>query len=284
MILTEANYFSLEADREYCSSSQYKDFIGCPAYHGCEARAMATIRGEWEKETTTALMVGTILDALWELSDVDSDERTTILSEKFPDCISTRGATKGELKAEYKKCIQLYERTYKDPKFRTYMSGDKQRIFTGEIEGLPFKVKLDSFIEGKAIVDLKTTEDASREFRKFVPDSGRLPFYTLWGYDTQLAIYREIVRQNTGDTLDCYIAAVDKKPHPLPAIINIEREKLDEALDAVKRNCNTIIRLKSGELEPIRCDSGDCDYCRDTYVCEVVSSSEFETFELGGGA
>ncbi len=48
-------------------------------------------------------------------------------------------------------------------------------------------------------------------------------------------------------------------------------------------NCEKIIRLKSGEIEPIRCNSGDCDYCRDTYVCEVVSSSEFETFDTGGG-
>lgn len=283
-ILDADNYYSQMANRIYCSSSQYKDAIGCPAYHGCEARMMATLNGEWEKESTNALLIGTILDTLWELSDVSPEERTTLLAERFPDCISTRGATKGELKAEFKKCIQLYERTYRDEKFRAYMSGDHQTIFTGEIEGLPFKVKLDSFVEGKAIVDLKTTEDASREFRKYVPDSGeRLPFYSLWGYDTQLAIYREIVRQNTGDTLECYIAAVDKKPHPLPAIINLERELLDKALDDVKMNCEKIIRLKSGEIEPIRCNSGDCDYCRDTYVCEVVSSSEFETFDTGGG-
>ena len=279
MNLTDENYYSVEANKEYCSASQYKDIIGCPAFHGCEARAMATINGEWERETTNALLIGSILDCLWE--GVRGEE----LAKRFPDCISTRGATKGELKAEYKKCLQMYERTYKDEKFRAYMSGEKQVIFSGVIEGLPFKVKLDSFIEGKAICDLKTTEDASREFRKFVPDSGeRLPFYTYWGYDTQLAIYREIVRQNTGDTLECYIAAIDKKPHPLPAIINLESKRLDEALDAVKRNCESIILLKSGKVEPIKCGSGDCDYCRDNYVCEVVSSSEFETFETAGGA
>lgn len=272
MLLTESNYYTSEADKAYCSASQYKQFIGCPAIPGCEARAMAELRGEWHRDTTNALLIGSILDALWE--GIRGEE----LAKRFPDAVSTRGATKGELKSEFKKCIQLYERTYRDEKFRAYMSGKKQVIMTGEIEGLPFKIKMDSFIEGKAIVDLKTTEDSSRTFRKFVADSGeRLPFYLLWGYDTQLAIYREIVRQNTGDLLECYIATVDKKPHPLPAIINLEPKILDEALERVKGNCEKIAMLKAGDIEPIRCESGDCDYCRDTYECVVVSSSEFET-------
>ena len=284
-VLTDDNYYTSEADKLFCSASQYKDIIGCPAIPGCEARALATINGEWQRETTNALLVGSILDTLWELSDMSSEERSQIIIDRFPDCVSSRGATKGELKSEFKKCIQLYERTYKDPTFRAYMSGNKQTIMTGDINGLPFKIKMDSFIEGKAIVDLKTTEDASMRFRKFVPDSGeRLPFYLLWGYDIQLAIYREIVRQNTGDTLECYIAAVDKKSHPLPVIINLIPQLLDEALDKVKMNCEKIIGLKSGEIEPFRCDSGDCDFCRDTYECKVISSSEFETFDVGGGA
>lgn len=272
--LTEENYYSQPMNMAYCSASQYKNFIGCPAIPGCEARAMAELFGDWTPDTSKALLMGSILDALWE--GVRGEE----LAARFPDCVSSRGATKGELKAEYKQCLELYKRTYSDPKFRAYMSGKKQVIMTGEIEGLPFKIKMDSFIEGKAIVDLKTTQDASMDFRKYVADIGqRLPFYMLYSYDIQLAIYREIVRQNTGDNLECYIAAVDKKDHPLPVIINMENNLLDEALDQVKRNCGKIIALKNGEIEPLRCESGGCDYCRDTYECRVMSTSEFEAHD-----
>ena len=268
--LTDENYYSPEMNLAYCSASQYKDFVGCPAIPGCEARAMATIMGDWQPDQTRALLIGSVLDSLWE------GLRSEDLAKKYPGCTTKSG----ELRAEFKQCIELYKRTYSDPKFRAYMSGEKQVIMTGEIEGLPFKIKMDSYIEGKAIVDLKTTQDASMDFRKYVADIGqRLPFYMLYGYDIQLAIYREIVRQNTGDTLECYIAAVDKKDHPLPMIINMESRLLDEAMEQIKRNCDKINGLKRGEIEPLRCESGECNYCRDTYECRVLSTSEFEAHD-----
>jgi hypothetical protein len=157
------------------------------------------------------------------------------------------------------------------------MSGDKQTIMTGAIEGLPFKIKIDSYIDGKAIVDLKTTRTLDRNYRYFIPDSGeRLPFYLAFGYDIQLAIYREIVRQNTGNNLRCYLAAIDKETHPICDIIELSSKLLDEALERIKMNCEHIIMLKGGEIDPIRCNHSECDYCRDTHKCEVISNEEFE--------
>lgn len=279
MKLTESNYYSEEANHEFCSASQYKDFEGCPIKPGCEERALKTISGEYVQETTKALLMGSILDALWENDDPE------YIIERFPDCVSTRGATKGQLKAEYQQVMNIYQRTLKEEKFCNYMSGDKQTIMTGVIEDLPFKIKIDSYIEGKAIVDLKTTQSLDRTFRYFIPDSGeRVPFYIAFGYDIQLAIYREIVRQNTGDTLRCYLAAVDKKPHPICDIIELTPKMLDEALEGIKRNCADIIALKNGEVTPIRCNHSECDYCRDTHKCEVISTEEFELNETVGGA
>ena len=275
--LTEQNYYTTEMDLKYCSASQWKDFCGCPAIPGCEARTMAKLKGEYEPEVTTALLVGSILDALWENDDPE------YIAERFPDCISSRGATKGQLKAEYNVAIQMYQRTLKEPKFCQYMSGNKQTIMTGVIEGLPFKIKIDSFIEGKAIVDLKTTRTLDRDFRIFIPDSGeKLTWFRGYGYDIQLGIYREIVRQNTGDTLRCYLAAVDKEKHPMCDVIELPDKMLTEALDLVKRNCKKIIMLKGGEIEPIRCEHSSCDYCRDTHECQVLSADEFETHEIQG--
>jgi len=275
--LNEENYYTLEADRAFCSASQYLNFVGRPSIPGCEARSMAMLNGEYEQETTKAMLIGSILDTLWELNDMPLEEKIGIIADKYPECVSSRGATKGELKNEYKQAIQLYQRTLKDELFCKFMSGKKQVIMTGEIEGLPFKIKMDSYIPDVAIVDLKTTQDASRNHRKYIADSGNWEtFYRAMGYDTQLAIYREIVRQNTGKTLRCYIAAIDKNAHPLPQIIELSPKLLDDALATVKANVGTVKMLKSGEVKNY-CRCEECDYCRDTYKCKVLSSEEFET-------
>ena len=275
--LTDENYYSLEADRAYCSASQYLDIIGRPFIHGCEARAMARLNGEYKEETTTAMLIGSILDTLWELGDMPYNEKISTIADRFPECVSTKGTTKGELKYEYKLAFKLYERTLKDELFCKFMSGQKQVIMTGEIEGLPFKIKMDSYIPDVAIVDLKTTKDTSRNYRNYVADSGNWEtFYRGFAYDTQLAIYREIVRQNTGKTLRCYIAAIDKNAHPLPQIIEMTPQMLDDALASVKAHIPTVKMLKSGEVKNY-CRCEECDYCRDTYKCQVLSAEEFET-------
>lgn len=277
--LNEQNYYTPEMNQKYCSASQFRDFCGTPFLHGCEERALKTIKGEWKPETTKALLMGSLLDALWENDDPD------YIMERFPDCVASRGATKGQLKAEYKQIIDIYQMTLRSKKFCQYMSGDKQVIQTGVIEGLPFKIKMDSYHEGKAIVDLKTTQTLDRNHRYYVPDSGeRLPFYLYQNYDVQLAIYREIVRQNSGSLLPCFLACADKVSHPICDIIELPPKMLDEALDNVKRNCERIIMLKVGEIDPIRCESSDCDYCRDTHECQVISTEEFETNDISRDA
>ena len=276
-LLTPDNYYSQEMNWKYCSASQYFEFCGRPFIPACEARAMAVLKGEYKEETTKAMLVGSILDTLWELEDLPLEEKLGIIADRFPECVSSRGATKGELKTEYKLALKMYERTLQDELFCKYMSGFKQTIMQGEIEGLPFKIKMDSYIPGLAIVDLKTTQDASMNHRKYVADSGRWEtFYNGYDYPTQLSIYQEIVRQNTGEQLRVYICAVDKRDHPLPQIIEIPQNKLDEALTTVKTHIPTIKMLKSGEIKNY-CRCGECDYCRDTYKCKVLSSEEFET-------
>ena len=272
-------YYSVEANKQWCSASQFKDICGFPLRPGCEERALKTINGEWVPETTKALIMGSLLDALWENDDPD------YLIERFPDCVSSRGATKGQLKSEYQQIVNIYQMTLNSKKFCDYMSGIKQQVMVGEIEGLPYKIKIDSYIPGMAIVDLKTTQTLDRNHRYYIPDSGeKLPFYLAYGYDTQLAIYREIVRQNTGETLPCYLAVADKQTHPICDIIGLTPKLLDEALENVKQNSEKIIMLKSGEIEPIRCEHSDCDYCRDTHTCTVISNEEFEINDISRDA
>lgn len=49
MILNNANYYSPEANKEYMSVSQYKAFMNC------EAAAMASISGKYERPTTSII-------------------------------------------------------------------------------------------------------------------------------------------------------------------------------------------------------------------------------------
>jgi len=61
--LTPENYYSQEANMQYVSVSQYKDFNGTTGKLGCEAYAMAKLRGEVEEVSTTPLLVGSYVDA-----------------------------------------------------------------------------------------------------------------------------------------------------------------------------------------------------------------------------
>ena len=62
-------------------------------------------------------------------------------------------------------------------------------------------------------------------------------------------------------------------------VIELTPKMLDESLDRIKGKCQDIILLKSGEVAPTRCENSECDYCRDTHVCGVISASEFELNE-----
>lgn len=86
---------------------------------------------------------------------------------------------------------------------------------TGELFGAKWKIKMDSYIPGVAIVDLKVM--ASITDLKWVKDIGYLDFVRYWGYDIQGAVYQEIVRQNTGEKLPflhCRSNEADRAGHP----------------------------------------------------------------------
>ena len=69
----------------------------------------------------------------------------------------------------------------------------------GELFGLPWKIKIDSYLDGIAIVDLKIMSSLTK--LEWVRDIGYLDFVRYWGYDIQGAVYQEIVYQNTGKRL-----------------------------------------------------------------------------------
>ena len=254
MILTEDNYFSKEADSEFCSVSQWKAFKKCPA---C---AMAILHGEWQREETPALLVGSYVDS-WFDGTLDK------FREEHP-AIFTKS---GELKADYKKAEEVIARVQRDPLFMEYMSGDKQVIMTGIINGVKCKIKVDSLdIEHGRFTDLKVMKDFQPIYDE--DEMGRVPFWTAWKYDIQLAAYREIIRQNTGRTLNAYIAAATKQKVPDIAVIHMAESELDSALERFAAFLPAADAMKKGFAGHDGC--GECDYCLSNKVLtEVIESN-----------
>ena len=239
--ITNENYFSKDNNRIFMGSSQFKTFLSC------EAGALAELSGEFPREETTALLVGSYVDARFE-GTLD------IFKAKRPELFKKDG----NLKAEYIKADEIIERIERDEMFLKYMSGDSQVIMTGEIAGVPFKIKIDSYHEGKAIVDLK----CMRDFEPQWDNGAKKNFIDYWRYDIQAAIYQEIVRQNTGKQLPFIIAAATKEKAINIGLFEIPQDVLDMALVEVIDKAPRFDSIKRGEVEPERC--GDCDYCRFT--------------------
>lgn len=251
MILTAENYFSPEASKEYFSCSQYKDFVGTLGMKGCEAMAMAKMRGEWKQEMTTPLLVGSYVDAHFE-GTLD------VFKSKNPEIFTKAGC----LRAEYVQAEEIINRIESDPYFMKFLSGMKQVIFTGEIFGVKWKCKIDSFITGVVSTDLKTMAKIRQAF--WVKDYGYVSFVEYWGYDIQAAIYQKLVEINTGELLPFIIATASKEKVPDIEIIYFNQNDLDSSLSTLAPNIERIRQLKAGEAQPDRCDK--CDYCKTTKI------------------
>ena len=249
MKLTNKNYYSLEADKQYMSVHQYLDFVGHMGVHGCEARAMARLKGEYSEPTTEAQLIGSFVDSHFE---------GTLKQFKLehPECFTQ----KGELKAGFKRAQRMIERCEHDDFFMQFMSGEKQKIFTAKLFDCEWKCKLDSYVPHTCIVDLKTSANIHDSWR--VADYGRVSFVDYWAYILQLAVYQKIVEINTGEKLRCYIAAVTKEDEPEIAIIGIDQQSLDHALNEIEMNMPSVLSVKNGDIEPIRCER--CNYCKRT--------------------
>lgn len=232
MEITNSNYYGPKANLEYFSVSQYKDFLDCPA------RALATARGEYKPQMTEAMLIGSYIDSYFEGS-----------LEKFknehPEIFNSRT---GELKAAYQKANSIIKRCESDELFMEYMTGSKQVIMTGDIEGVPIKIKMDVYRTGERIVDLKVV----RSFERII---GVSPI-SFWKYDLQGAIYQQI----EGNHLPFFLAMATKEDVPDIAIVKVEQSDMDEALSDFKKNIHRFNAMKQGELDAYGC--GRCDYCK----------------------
>lgn len=251
MKLTQRNYFSKSMNLRFMSVSQFKAFESCPH------RAIAEIKGKYKREESTALLVGSFVDAYFS-GELD------IFKAAHPDIFKKDGT----LKADYIQAEQIIERIKRDRKMMYYLSGQKQVIMTGVIQGVPVKIKIDSLLPD-CIVDQKIVKDFESIYDS---EKGRVPWFEFWEYDLQGAVYQEVVRQNTGLTLPFVLAGATKEKVTDIDLIQINQNSLDLAFDRFKRDVESYDAMKKGIIPVERC--GKCDYCKQTKKLTGLTNSD----------
>lgn len=239
--LDQNNYYSPEANQQYFSVSQYKDFMQC------EAMALAKIRGEYKPEMTRAMLTGSFVDSYFE--------GTLDQFMKEHPAVFTR---KQELRSEFRKANEIIARIRSDELFMKFMSGEKQRIMTFDLFGVPWKMKMDSYLPGICITDLKVVA----RFKS-------LPF---WRYDLQGAVYKAGVLINTDELLPFYLAVATKERTIDLDIFQIPDSTIDMALSEIERNIQHYADVKQGLVPPVYC--GKCDYCKSIKAARIRNYNE----------
>lgn len=242
MNLNDENYYSKESNQTFFSVSQYKDFCKC------EAMAMAKIRGEFEQKQTKAMLIGTLVDR-WFEGTLDK------LRQESPNIFYCRN---GALRADFRKADEIIKRVKQDERFMQYMSGKKQKILTFEMFGVPWKMKMDSFVKDICITDLKVVQN----FKSLA----------FWRYDLQGSVYQAGVEACGYGRLPFYLAAATKEAVTNFDIFQIDQVTLDMALREIEGNIQRFIAVKEGWEEPHYC--GVCDYCKSVKKARIRNYSE----------
>lgn len=254
--LKKTNYFSPEASRDYWSVSQFKSF------DRCEAAGLASVKGEYEREITDALLIGSYVDAYF------SDELDEFVGEHANDIYQKNG----KLYSKFEHANEIIHRVRSDHLMMNYLTGEKQVIMSAEIFDVPWKIKIDVH-GGNRIVDLKCVKDFQDVYD---PGYGYRPWIEYWGYDIQGAIYQKVEQLYSGrsEPLPFYIAAVTKEKVPDIAVIQLPQYVLDTAYKVVESKIDKFDLIKHGEINPSRCEK--CDYCKRTKMLTEPSIYEAE--------
>lgn len=270
-MLTQENYYQ---DKTYLTNSRIKKYMEC------QAKAKAIENGDWvEERDETALLVGNYVHSYFESAKAHQQ----FLEENGDKMIAKTGKTKGQLKKDFlvgDKMIQVLET---DERFNQLYHGqkgdkvEKEMIVFGELEGIPFKGKLDSVnLTRGYFVDLKTmksiyADEWNSELRTRVKAAANN--ILNFGYAGQLALYRELLKQRTGDDYRQFIVAVSKENVPDKEVLVIPEHFLEDGLSRLLEAATEIWDVIQGKKEPKKCER--CDYCRSVKkLTKIVSLDE----------
>jgi hypothetical protein len=219
---------------------------------------MAKISGEWVEEPSVAMLVGSYIDAHFSGEMALFKAQNTQIFKRD-----------GDLKSEYLSANQIIQVIEDDSLMMEYLQGEKQRILTGEIAGVPFKAKLDVYFPGVRIVDMKIMRDLKPVWNDELRTKQN--FVDAWGYDIQGAIYQKL----EGNKLPFIIAAATKEEYPDKVLLAIPQDVIDDRLELVEAYAPRYAAIKAGLEEPTAC--GKCPYCRSVKkLTEVIDYRDME--------
>jgi hypothetical protein len=241
-MITNESYFDRENQMEYFGTSQIKEFLEC------ESRAMASINGEYIREKTTALLVGSYVDAHFS-------KELDLFRAQNPEIFTL----KGTLKSEFKKAEDIIARIERDSLMMQFLSGEQQVIKTAEMFGHKFKIKIDSYHPSKLIADLKIMRDMEPVWK----DGRKQHFIEAWNYRLQAAIYQAV----EGNRLPFYLVVATKEGEPDIAVIQIDQPVMDFEMAELELYINRFADIKKGLINPGKC--GKCDWCKSQKNAEI---------------
>ena len=251
------------------SVSQFKDFA--PTFGGCEAKAMAKLSGEYKEPFNKAFLEGSFVHA-WNEGKLEEFKADN------PEVYSSRGANKGQLKAEYQHCETMITRLEGDALVMQALAGQKEVIFTAELFGMPWKAMIDSYNPEKGyFTDLKTIKEIGGKY--WNKEGYYENFVDHYGYHVQMAVYAEIERITSGrspeDWLIPHIVVVSKQDPPDIDVIYFDHNSIEHGLSIVRESIGRIKQVKDGD-KPIRCEK--CAYCRGTKkILKIKHYSQINT-------
>lgn len=246
--LDKTNYHSTDANIHYMSVSQFKSAMEC------EARMVAELRGEHIRPQSTALLVGSYFHAAIEGNEVFNQ----FIEENHSWIFGSRGAKY----KDFEKADDMIETVKNDPFCMFALTGEKEVIYTGELFGVQWKIKVDNINHERGFFsDLKSTQELRKRYwsEKY---GTYVSFVQAYDYVLQMYVYREIIFQNTGRYYDPYIVAVTKESPPDKAVLHFDASRFDFESDYIQTMLPSIIEAKQGLKAPHRCDK--CEYCRNT--------------------
>ncbi len=258
--VTAANYFDPDIEMAYMGSTQVKSFMAC------EEAAMARVQGRYRTPASQSMLVGSYVDAYYS-------GELPVFRAKHPQIFKRDG----ELKAEFQRSADIIGRMEEDDLYTLMMAGQKQVIRTGEIAGVPFKIKIDSLLDAEtcrevvrkfpkmaealgpcegAIVDQKVMRDMENLWSE--EEHQKVGFIQFWGYDIQGAIYQAV----EGHMLPFFLAVGTREEPPDLRVVWLQDKHLSEKLLELEDMVPRFQAIKEGREKPRRCEK--CAWCRAT--------------------
>lgn len=228
------------------SVSQFKEF------NECEAKAMAKLTGAYIEPQSNALLVGSYVHAAFE--------SPTVFNSFIEENNSAIFKARGGKYADFEQADRMID-CLKEDRFAMFaLEGEKEQIFTAELFGAKWKIKVDSINHSRQFYsDLKTTQDLYKRYWSEKYD-GWVSFVEAWDYVMQMALYRRVLQENLGVSYAPYIVAVSKENPPNKGVIHFDESRFEFEYEYIGLKMERILNLKTGATDPTSCQK--CDYCR----------------------